>query len=239
LKQELIVNTPPERCGYRLVWGGQESHGIGSLLPPGIVAVEAVGSVTPDPLFADETAVVAAAVDVRKVEFALGRSCARRALAALNQKPCAILAGKDREPIWPEGITGSITHCRQYCCAAATVIKRSCGIGIDAEILQTIEPAVQRTFLVEGERGHLDQLDSAVPWECVLFSAKEAVYKAVYPHIRYWLDFKDAEIRFDPATGRFDAKLLIGPVGINGAPRGTIEGRFCVDKGRVLTAVVL
>ncbi len=233
------MRTQSERCGYQLVWGGEPSHGIGLLLPRGVVAVEAVGRVIPDPLFPDESAVVAAAVEARKLEFAVGRSCARRALAELHQRPGPIPAAKDRAPIWPAGIVGSITHCGQYCCAAATTAERWRGIGIDAEILQEIEPAVQRTFLSETERDHLAGLDRTVMWACVLFSAKEALYKALYPNIRLRLDFHDVEIRFDPAAGRFDAKILIGPIEVNGAARASIEGRFCFDEGRVLTAVVL
>jgi 4'-phosphopantetheinyl transferase EntD len=71
-----------------------------------------------------------------------------------------------------------------------------------------------------------------VYWDRVLFSAKEAVYKAWYPVTRDWLDFADVAVRFDP-PGRFRAGLSRpGPV-VN------LDGRYAVRRGLVLTIVVL
>ena len=44
--------------------------------------------------------------------------------------------------------------------------------------------------------------DSTVAWDRLLFSAKEAVYKAWYPLAERWLGFEDALIAIDRRAGR-------------------------------------
>lgn len=56
-----------------------------------------------------ERALVARAVPKRRDEYAAGRNCARAALARLGVHDFALLAGSAREPIWPEGVIGSMT----------------------------------------------------------------------------------------------------------------------------------
>jgi len=43
----------------------------------------------------------------------------------------------------------------------------------------------------------------------LLFSGKEAVFKAWFPMTGRWLDFKDAEVTVDPFSGAFNAKILL------------------------------
>jgi 4'-phosphopantetheinyl transferase EntD len=42
----------------------------------------------------------------------------------------------------------------------------------------------------------------------MLFSAKEAVFKALYPIERVWLGFGDAELTWRPEKCAFEARLL-------------------------------
>jgi 4'-phosphopantetheinyl transferase EntD len=44
-------------------------------------------------------------------------------------------------------------------------------------------------------------------WDRLLFSAKEAVYKAWFPLVGEWLDHQEAEIRFHPQERTFIAQL--------------------------------
>lgn len=222
---------------YRAVRSGEDTIGLGSLLPRGVVAVEALGSIAPDALLAAEHAVVAKAVESRRSEFARGRSCARRALTMLGGVPSPILSDDKRAPIWPPGVVGSITHCRDYCGAALANADRWSSIGIDAEVLRSLEPGVERRIILPAEQRHLEELDPAIPWECVVFSVKEAFYKAWFPLTRRWLDFHDVEVRLDPARWRFEATLLVDEPSLSWP--NPIEGSFCIDGPRVLAAVVL
>jgi len=215
---------------YRVVG----ASGIGSLLPPGVAAVEAVGAVAPDALTPSEEAYVARAVEKRRLEFARGRSCVRRAMAVLGVEPIVVPNDDAGAPVWPPGLVGSITHCRDYCCAAVTRADgRLATIGIDAELLQPIEARTRELILREPEQRQVDALDSSVPWAAVVFSAKEALYKACYPLVRRWIDFHDVELRLDPA-GRFEVEWKIDL-----ALPSPIAGRFCLDGGRVIAVVVV
>ena len=42
----------------------------------------------------------------------------------------------------------------------------------------------------------------------MLFSAKEAVFKALFPIERIWLGFSDAELAWQPERCAFEARLL-------------------------------
>ena len=46
-------------------------------------------------------------------------------------------------------------------------------------------------------------------WDRLLFSAKEAIYKAWYPLTGRWLGFEDASLLFDPSSGTFEGRILI------------------------------
>jgi 4'-phosphopantetheinyl transferase EntD len=223
---------------YRIVRGGSPAVVLGTLLPPDVIAVEAIGAVEPDLVYDIETAAIARAVDSRKLEFERGRSCARRALAELGVAPTAIPADSSRAPIWPVGVIGTISHCRDYCVAAVARSSTRSSIGIDAEVLQPIAANVERMILRDDERRQLQQLAPTAPWACVVFSAKEAVYKAWHPLARCWLDFHAVEIRLDPTSGRFEAVTQPDVTVPSAWPR-TLEGRFAIDGERVVTTVCI
>ena len=217
--------------GYRTA--SDTTTGIASLLPAGFAAVEALGAAEPDALMADEHALVARAVAKRQLELARGRSCARRAMAVLGVEPAAIPSEPGGAPIWPAGLIGSITHCRDYACAAVARAGPWISIGIDAEVLQPIDQPTRELILLPSEQRHVDALGEDVAWASVIFSAKEALYKACYPLVRRWIDFHDVELRLDLA-GHFavDWKIALD------LP-GSISGRFVLDAGRVLAVVVI
>src|SRR5690349_17676802 len=84
-----------------------------------VAAFEVRGTPTAEWLDAGEAALVARGADKRRREFAGGRACARRALAALDAPSAALLVAAERAPAWPAGWVGSITHAAGYCGAVA------------------------------------------------------------------------------------------------------------------------
>ena len=69
----------------------------------------------------------------------------------------------------------------------------------------------------------------------VLFSAKESVYKCIYPLTRTLLGFQDVEIELDLGANRFQAGLR-APVG--GRPRAeALEGFLLACAGSIVTGV--
>jgi enterobactin synthetase component D / holo-[acyl-carrier protein] synthase len=98
---------------------------------------------------------------------------------------------------------------------------------------------------LEEERHELAALPEGLHWDRILFCAKEATYKAWFPLTKRWLGFEDAHVVFDVdpagagASGIFVSKILIDPAALSGPPLTALRGRWSVDRGLVLTAIVL
>lgn len=215
---------------------------IEEILPARVMAEEAFADPDGVALFPEEEAVVAGAVAQRRAEFATVRHCAHAALRRLGVRPAPILPGPRREPRWPAGIVGSMTHCAGYRAAALAWRREVVAIGVDAEPHDALPAGIVDLIAVAAERAMLARLAAQTPqtcWDRLLFSAKESVYKAWYPLTGRWLDFSEAEVVFDPEQARFVAQLLVpGPVRA-GRRWQEFTGRYLVRDGLALTAIVL
>jgi 4'-phosphopantetheinyl transferase EntD len=215
---------------------------IEAILPAAAAVAEARDDEAEVALFPTEAAMMGRAVEKRRREFATGRDCAHRALAALGLEPVAIPGGERGEPLWPTGVVGAITHCRGYRGCAVARATEVAAVGIDAEPHAPLPAGLIGDVARPEETGPLAELARAEPgvhWDRLLFSAKESVYKAWYPLTGRWLGFEDAVLSFDPDQRRFHARLLVpGPV-VAGAELTGFEGRWLVADGLVLTAVMV
>jgi 4'-phosphopantetheinyl transferase EntD len=215
-----------------------------SLLPSPVVAVESSGRWEGDwrsVLFPAEARIVRAAGDKRRREFAGVRVCAREALLSLEVPPAPLLPGPRGEPAWPAGIVGSMTHCRDY--RAAAVARRAEGtaaIGIDAEPHAQLPDVALDMVATPPECRQLERLTGRWPqvsWGRLLFSAKEAVFKAWYPLAHCPLDFLETEVELcvnsGAESGTFTAAVL------RPGPFATVSGRWRVTRGVIVTAVAV
>jgi 4'-phosphopantetheinyl transferase EntD len=172
------------------------------------------------------------AVSKRREEFTAGRTCAREALALLGIPRRSILQGKENQPLWPEGVVGSITHCPGYCAAAVASLDRCGGIGIDAEPNKSLPPEVFPLIARQREQDWiLNANQEKICWDRLLFSIKESIYKVWYPLERCWLDFDQAEVTIDAGTCTFKASLLCATSSC--PPR--VEGSFYASDSLLLT----
>ncbi|HEY3685976.1 MAG TPA: 4'-phosphopantetheinyl transferase superfamily protein [Streptosporangiaceae bacterium] len=201
------------------------------LLPAVVAVAETRGDRPGTVLYAAERAVVARAVDTRRGEFAAVRHCARTALRALGAAPAPILPGERGAPLWPAGIVGSMTHCAGYRAAAVARARDIAALGIDAEPDEPLPEGVIDAVALPAERAAIGVLPPGpVCWDRLLFSAKEAVYKAWFPLARRWLGFDDAAIDLHP-SGAFHARLRVnGPV-------DRFTGRWHAANGLIVTAI--
>lgn len=215
---------------------------IDELLPAAVAAIEAFEDADETGLLPGEEAAVGRAVEKRRREFATGRACARGALARLGLPAAPIPSGERGEPLWPDGVVGSITHCDGYRAGAVARSAELLTIGIDAEPNLPLPDGVLGDVARAEERPRLAELSISRPeihWDRLLFSAKESVYKAWFPLARRWLGFEDATLSIDPAAGTFAARLLVeGPTVAGGRLRG-FEGRWLARDGLVLTAIAV
>jgi 4'-phosphopantetheinyl transferase EntD len=214
---------------------------IETILPAGVVAVEAFEDRPGQLPFPGEEEMIANAVDGRRREFITARRCAREALRAFGYPDAPIPRGPRREPRWPAGMTGSITHCAGYRAAAAARTADVDLLGIDAEPDEPLPADVAALVTVPGEPEMLARLTATYPgtqWGRLLFSAKESVYKAWFPVTGRWLGFDEARVDIDPAAERFVATLLVDGGRTDGRPPlRSLHGRFLVERGLVVTAV--
>ena len=212
------------------------------ILPAGVESQECFGDPPGGVLFREEEQVIAHAVPSRRRDFAAVRSCARACLERLGYASVPILPGVGGAPTWPAGIRGSMTHCTGYAAAAVGTVPPISAIGIDAEPDAPLPDGVLGLIATAAEHDHLaaTQRECEGPhWDRLLFSAKEAVYKAWFPLVGGWLDHHDAEISFDPQHRTFTALLSRDDLILNGHHIHQLHGRWIRERGIVLTAVVL
>jgi len=186
-----------------------------------------------------EAAAVARAVPRRRHQFATGRLLAHRLLDELGAGGAPLLPGPDRAPLWPPGVTGSISHTEAHVLVAVAALADVASVGIDIEertaladdlhdmVLTPTELAWLRTQPAD-ERGLLAKL---------CFSAKEAVYKTQATLSRTLLEFHEVELQLDRDASRFVARLpqhVVPAVG-----RSELAGRWWEAGATLVTGLVI
>jgi len=147
--------------------------------------------------YAEEGSHLANTAIARRNEFISGRRCARMALAHIGQASCALPADPDGLPVWPSATMGSITHSRGLCCAVAASADKMLYLGIDLEKTTRLSArAMERVVHPLEVRGVGDDLALA----SLLFSAKEAYFKAQFPVWRAQPKFKDIALQIEADT---------------------------------------
>lgn len=137
------------------------------------------------------------AVPKRKAEFAAGRFCAQNAISKLTAGIREISSGESGEPIWPSGFIGSITHTTKR---AAAIVCRSDGpfwVGIDLEEIISLDDTeeIGSLILTPYEKKTYGRLLNSSQILTTIFSAKESIYKAIFPKLRRFVDFQEVECR--------------------------------------------
>jgi 4'-phosphopantetheinyl transferase EntD len=148
------------------------------------------------------------AVASRRVLFALGRAAARDALRELGITDVGIQRGAGGEPLWPDGFVGAISHAPDV--AVAVVGRSSDYVGLGIDVVEPARgPTAQAARLVcrPSEMAWVDP-ESGTQRLTMLFSAKEAVFKALFPIDQVWLGFADAELTWHPEREAFEARVL-------------------------------
>lgn len=209
---------------------------------PESVAVAATSGDRDAELFPVEREALGQAVEKRRREFTTARACAREALARLGLPPQPIPTGSRGEPVWPEGVVGSITHCAGYRACAVAAASDLITIGIDAEVAEPLPRGLIGDIALPEERRWLERLGGEAPglsWDRLLFSIKESIYKAWFPLTRSWLGFEDASVTLDRERGAFSAQLLVPGPTLHGRQLDGFRGRWLIADGLVLSAIAV
>ena len=203
----------------------------------------AVGHMRPataqaDALLPCELDCVRGAVVERRREFAAGRQLARRLMGGFGINAGPLLPGADRAPRWPAGVVGTITHTRRFVLVAVARSEDVLSLGCDIEDDQELPREIVPMILAPAEQARLQDSGPSVTNEArLIFSAKEAVYKAQYPLTRCFLDFHDLLLEIDAVGQRFAATLQRDAGRFAAGTR--FDGVFRRRQGSIATAVVL
>jgi enterobactin synthetase component D len=183
---------------------------------------------------------VAHSVMRRRKEFYFGRLCAREAVRQIMPDFIGqIEIGEGGRPLFPAGIAGSITHDANR--AAAICQPAEYGrLGLDMEPVMTSESAAElwQQIAMPNELALASWRNATEALRLTLiFSAKEALFKAIYADILHIADFHtSAVVEVEMPAGRMVLRLeedLGGPW-----CRGRkVAASFLVDADRVLTLV--
>ncbi len=132
------------------------------------------------------------AVVKRKSEFLAGRALSSIVLRQLGVTETEILIGKHRNPLWPQGARGSISHAGDTVLSAVSLEESVSAIGIDVEEIMGSETAsnIYKSIVNDDELALM--AETGIPFEKILtivFSAKESFFKAAYPSVGEYFDF--------------------------------------------------
>ncbi len=146
-------------------------------------------------IFCPET--VKKSVVKRRSEFLAGRYCSQKALAEINKHPRCIEIGKQREPIWPTGTMGAISHTTGLATAIVSDDPAVLGLGVDVEI--TVDPDTMDKIgkhILPLEHFALLNQEGLLAHEVftLIFSVKESFYKAAYTRVQRYFDFSAVKV---------------------------------------------
>ncbi|WDY51418.1 4'-phosphopantetheinyl transferase family protein [Vibrio fluvialis] len=181
------------------------------------------------------------AVAKRQAEFIAGRVAACDALQAVGATPQMLAVGKHRAPRWPQGVVGSISHNENLALAVAQRVDSGVdalllGVDVESRIDDRSLPAIQSTIATAQEAAILARVSlNAAQCVTTLFSAKESLFKALYPRVGKYLEFHDScLLTWDEANGRLTLQLVQRAAELAGGA-WVFEVHYLWDEQRVIT----
>ncbi len=204
-----------------------------------VPAPDAIPAVADWPIDPAERAHAAKFGPRRQNTWIAGRMALREACRAVGIEPGPILPDDRRAPTLPASVSASLTHTDRWAVAwAAPADGRTRGIDLEDPTRGGLH--LQRMLLTEPEAVDLASRPAARQQAELIrrFALKEAVYKAIDPRYRRYVDFKEVAIWPDPAdadagTARIEWMLAEGEA----PPKGMIlRWRLWGDAGWLCTA---
>ncbi|MBZ6457304.1 4'-phosphopantetheinyl transferase superfamily protein [Pseudomonas fluorescens group sp.] len=178
----------------------------------------------------------------RQAEFLAGRLCARAALQQLDHLNYIPAIGEDRAPVWPAHICGSITHSTGHAAAIVAHKAQWRGLGMDLENVLSLERAER----LAGEILTADELHrmGSLPREqhallvTLTFSAKESLFKALYPIVQQRFYFEHAEVVDWSAAGHVRLRLLTD-LSAEWSHGKELSAQFALHEAQLLSLVAI
>lgn len=127
-------------------------------------------------------------------------------------------------PLWPESYLGSLSHCKNTVAVILGTQEHFKGLGIDVIEYARKEQVLRslKRILTPEEQLFFKENQKDCPWyPLIVFSAKESLYKALYPIQRNYIGFQEVvmnEFNFCEQTFSLCYK------------KTTYQGSFFLDK---------
>ena len=189
-------------------------------------------------LHPEEVKLVSKAIDKRRYEFSTGRFCARKALQQLGIDNCVLKQGKNGEPLWPDQTTGSISHSSKWAAACVSTTKDIMAVGFDIETINRISSGILKRIITEKEKELQDKKDEqdAQIYAALIFSTKEAIYKALSKLYSKTLRFKDVSII--PNVDKSEFKIELNDKELNSFLKNVLPFcRYFIHENDIFTAI--
>lgn len=190
-----------------------------------------------DRVHPEEIAWIESSVLNRRKEFLTGRACARTGLKKLNlsARECGAPLIPDAAglPQWPQGYVGSITHSKGLCAAIVSRESDLAMIAIDLEKTNRLSDSAAKRVMHPLEASTQSGCD-AQKYASILFSLKEAFYKAQFPHWKIQVSFQDLalSLNFEEQSAKILELSNAFPDDFR-AIKGSIRFRFVVIEAYV------
>jgi len=188
---------------------------------------------------------IRAAAAIRKAAFLAGRLAAQHGFRVLGVPKQVVGIGPNGEPLWPEAVSASISHTAGNHPTGVAICILSWGrhrVGVDVEdfLSAAVLSEVKELILTPAEQRYIATLNGK---ECqvatILFSGKECLYKALYPEVRAYFDFLDAEaIKLDFTNSQITF-CLVKALSLSLPPGTRVVIAWQVGEEEVVTYVPL
>lgn len=136
----------------------------------------------------------------RQAEFLAGRFVASQAMTlagySVDNVP-TIPIGEKREPIWPQDAIGSISHNSTRALCIFQPMMQSALMGIDIENIMTKEVARDISDQIHSSNELMILVNAGFDSNVattLIFSAKECLFKALFPSIKMYFGFQYAKV---------------------------------------------
>jgi len=146
--------------------------------------------------------------------------------------------GEHREPVWPNGFIGSLSHSRTYVVSALAKNDSIEYLGIDIEYIGRVGTGVAQKILIDKDVTNADGLTTDQVLT-LIFSAKEAFYKALFPKYGRFFGFESAYIsNISFSNKSFNLSLSVDLDEYFTMERfNNIEGKFIIYDSHIITLI--
>lgn len=206
--------------------------------------LDLAASIPPDVETIPVAAALERAVPRRQMQFRAGRYCAAQALEALDPRlaSTSIDRATTGAPIWPKGVTGSITHTDDYASAAVAWTTDVRSLGIDTERVMSSQQAgdvahlvASATELAHGTAAGLSRLEALT----LVFSAKESIFKCLHPLVGRMFEFNHVRLTGVDTTVRIFKLEIAMDLSAEFHAGTMLEGRFELEGDRIHTGMLV